>query len=121
MQQQPQYAQQPQMMMAPGQPMMMDPNMQMAAPQPQIVHAQYAPTDIANMVWPRTPTMVVCPHCNQREPTKTEKMRTDKQCCLCCLMSFIGCCCIPYMIEDMYKVQHSCANCNEPLGAAMPK
>eukprot|EP00122_Pirum_gemmata_P004452 Pgem_evm1s4044 len=55
------------------------------------------------------PSTVTCPHCNNVQTTITEKkagIATWIACFACC---FVGCCCIPFLVEPGKDTEHVCS------------
>ncbi|XKL66903.1 hypothetical protein PGB90_010323 [Kerria lacca] len=88
--------------------------------QPPVIEVQR--TIIALPLGP-TPARITCPRCNAEIITSTE---TEPSCAahLCCLvLLIIGCCplsSLPYCMDSLKNVRHTCPNCNMFLGSYQP-
>eukprot|EP00122_Pirum_gemmata_P000871 Pgem_evm1s779 len=62
------------------------------------------------------PSTVTCPHCNNVQTTLTQKksgLFTWIAAFACC---FVGCCCIPFLIEPGKDTEHVCSQCHRNIG-----
>merc|ERR1711953_189307 len=78
----------------------------------QVVHTKPAP-------FGRDPVPTVCPHCSQTVTTKTEYkngLATWLICGGCALFGcWLGCCLIPFCVNDMKDVVHECPKCGKVI------
>lgn len=89
--------------------------------QGQIPAANAPPTIVTTIVplGPKT-THMVCPHCQHEinTATKTSPSRTAwiASLIICCLGCPLGCCLIPFCIDDCMNTEHNCPKCKAFLG-----
>ena len=81
--------------------------------QPQVVVVQQPEFD-------KEPVNITCAHCNDNITTKTDTETSIVQwlaCIGCCLIGCdLGCCFIPFCIDDLKTTTHSCPKCNLVVG-----
>jgi len=67
----------------------------------------------------KQPVMAQCPYCQQQGMTKCEHesgLATWLVCGGCCLFGlWLGCCLIPFCLNDMKDTRHICANCKKTI------
>ncbi|ELP93258.1 lipopolysaccharide-induced transcription factor regulating tumor necrosis factor alpha, putative [Entamoeba invadens IP1] len=121
--------------MQPMQPMGMDPNMQQSMTQqsqpivyqqpqgtpvqPQVVQASQQPT-----VFTKVSQQAFCPTCNKLVTTKVAHNMSALGCLLCCLFTWMGCCCIGLIfccIPTFADTVHTCPTCHNKLGTCAAK
>ncbi|KAM4025348.1 cell death-inducing p53-target protein 1 isoform 1-T1 [Anomaloglossus baeobatrachus] len=72
-------------------------------------------TVLQGEIFQGSPVQTVCPHCQQPIITKISHEIGLMNCLLCCFCCFVGCdlgcCLIPFMINDLKDVTHTCPNC----------
>eukprot|EP01084_Bolivina_argentea_P311611 539422_1 len=98
-------------------------------PQQQVVYVQQQPntanivvqTNFRNHSFPSNPTTVMCPNCKQNVQTKVELQNGLATWAvaggLCLMGCWLGCCCIPFCVEDLKDAYHSCSQCGTHIGA----
>ncbi|KAL4991252.1 LITAF-like zinc ribbon domain-containing protein [Aspergillus falconensis] len=96
-----------------------DPTPQMYPPQPyapaQSQPSQY-PTAFPLHALQRTPQVVDCPVCSQREMTRTEAVNgnsTHAWAAVLCCCACVGC--IPYFVAAFKNMDHRCGKCGQLL------
>lgn len=104
-----------------GQPMMHQP--MMAPPGGYIAGQPVAAASTVVVVqqhmFRQLPVNTVCPHCHQNIITSTNAEAGGLTWLLCagiCLFGFwLGCCLIPFCIDDCQDIRHSCPNCKNTI------
>ncbi|KAI6183180.1 Lipopolysaccharide-induced tumor necrosis factor-alpha factor-like protein [Aphelenchoides bicaudatus] len=88
------------------------PQANVSQPPPSVIYM--AP----NAYGPR-PTNVICPHCQQQVLTRVRPVAGLLTWLLCLLLIIfgctLGCCLIPFCVDDCQDVEHICPNCNSYL------
>eukprot|EP01083_Nonionella_stella_P127235 385480_1 len=77
-------------------------------------------TPVPAAVCGRVPARCVCTFCNKDQTTVVLKKTSWVQWLVCCGMLFIpgcdlGCCFIPFCMDDMANVEHRCSECRRIL------
>jgi len=65
------------------------------------------------------PMKMTCPHCQASITTKTDEESSAMAwiiCAACCLFGFWPCSCIPFCMDSLKTVTHSCPSCKTLLG-----
>ncbi|XP_075263070.1 lipopolysaccharide-induced tumor necrosis factor-alpha factor homolog [Convolutriloba macropyga] len=92
---------------------------------PQAVNVTVAPAPIPPPVivtqfWGRRPQMAQCPGCRAQVTTSVEYEVSGATWLICVLLWFVGlglgCCLIPFCVDDCQKATHRCPNCNLVMG-----
>merc|ERR1711945_54936 len=75
---------------------------------------------VQNVDFGSRPVTMVCPRCNNQITTNTSAVTSTAQhigCCLCCIFGGVfGCCLIPYCMDSLQQVTHTCPLCKSTLG-----
>mmetsp|Transcript_3790 Transcript_3790/g.10441 ORF Transcript_3790/g.10441 Transcript_3790/m.10441 type:complete len:118 (+) Transcript_3790:113-466(+) len=77
-------------------------------------------TSDGQRLFPR-PTHITCPHCQADCLTRAESQGKSLAqwagCCgLCLIGCWLGCCLIPFCVNDLGTFQHSCSSCGKFVG-----
>ena len=63
---------------------------------------------------------VWCIDCKDEVNSQPEKETTCRQWCGCFILSYCGCCCVPFCMDDCYKKKHMCPKCGHHLALKIP-
>lgn len=83
---------------------------------------QQAPSTIVTTIVPLGPqtTHMICPHCHHEIDTATKttpsKMAWIASLVICLIGCNLGCCLIPFCMDDCMNTDHNCPNCKAYLG-----
>ncbi|XP_064639651.1 lipopolysaccharide-induced tumor necrosis factor-alpha factor homolog [Lineus longissimus] len=95
------------------------PQQQYSPPQPQM-HPAQTTVIVSTSKLGQTSVQMQCPTCNALIMTETE-YKIGGMVWLICGIIFIvgcwaGCCLIPFCIDELKDVRHSCPNCHQHIG-----
>jgi len=65
------------------------------------------------------PVKMICPHCQADITTRTDSEPSALAWIICGVLCFVGCipcCCIPFCVDSLNQVTHTCPSCKNTLG-----
>ncbi|XP_054274228.1 lipopolysaccharide-induced tumor necrosis factor-alpha factor homolog [Macrosteles quadrilineatus] len=93
-------------------------------PQPvQVTGGNTVVVGVTPLLVGRQPLRTTCPNCNSTIKTMTVKKSKTLAHLICLGLCFVGCClcsCIPYCMDSMSLVVHTCPKCKAHLGTYEP-
>mmetsp|Transcript_23104 Transcript_23104/g.91646 ORF Transcript_23104/g.91646 Transcript_23104/m.91646 type:complete len:162 (+) Transcript_23104:176-661(+) len=91
-----------------------------AAPQAPAVQPVGQPVAVIVQPFRAFPVQTVCRSCHRTVVTRTSKetgLAVWGSCCVLCLAGcWLGCCLIPFCVEDLKDTTHTCPECGTLLG-----
>ena len=71
---------------------------------------------VAIKTWKIIPENCICQFCSRDIVTQVERLPSSGAYIVCCILSFVGFCLLPFMMDDFYVITHFCPNCGRELG-----
>jgi hypothetical protein len=67
--------------------------------------------------WTSRSQQCVCQHCSNDIKTKVKKYPGSGAWLACCVLTPVGCCCLPFIMDSFYVIIHSCPSCGKEVGS----